>query len=422
MTNLLKDQEGVAGIQDDIIVYGGTVAEHDARLQQVFETIARSGLKLNEKKSEICKPKICYFGNVISKEGVSPDPEKAKAIQELPAPQNVSELRQVLGMINYLGKFLPNLSHVISPMSELLKSDSTWSWSHRQQEAFEKVKAMVTTAPVLAFYDVKKTTVVSADASSDGLGGVLLQKHGGQLRPVAFASRTLTDSEKKYAQIEKECLASVWACEKFSRYLCGLESFELMTDHKPLVPLINHQDLDRVPLRCQRLLMRMMRFKVKAEHVPGKELVVTDTLSRNPLAVSLQTSDIEDDVKAYVDAAEMVRPASHEKLEQIKHSTSSDPQLRRVLDYTVNGWPKYATDVPGQIRPYYEVSGDLSVADGKIIYHNRLVIPHTLQSEILERIHDGHQGVTKCRERAKMSVWWPGISCDIQSKVSNCEL
>ena len=132
-------------VQDDIIVYGGTVAEHDARLKQVFETIARSGLKLNEKKCEICKPKICYFGNVISK-GVSPDQEKAKAIQELPEPQNVSELRQVLGMINYLGKFLPNLSHLISPMSELLKSDSTWIWSHREQEAFKKVKAMVTTA------------------------------------------------------------------------------------------------------------------------------------------------------------------------------------------------------------------------------------------------------------------------------------
>ena len=329
--------------------------------------IPRSGLKLNEKKCEICKPKICYFGNVISKEGVGPDPEKAKAIQELPTPQNVSELRQVIGMINYLGKFLPNLSHVISPKSELLKSDSTWIWSHHQQEAFEKVKVMVTTAPVLAFYDMKKTTVVSADASSYGLGGVLLQKHGGQLRPVAFASRTVTDSEKKYAQIEKECLASVWACEKFSRYLCGLESFELMTDHKPLVPLINHQDLDRVPLRCQRLLMPMMRSKVKAEHVPGKELVVADTLSRNPLAVSFQTSDTEDDIKAYVDAAEMVCPASHEKLEQIKHSTSA--QLRRVLEYTVNGWPKYAKDVPEQIHPYYAVRGDLSVADGKIIYH-----------------------------------------------------
>ena len=301
-------------------------------------------------------------------------------------------------MINYLGRFLPNLSTVISPMSELLKLDTAWTWSHRQQQAFEKVKAMVTTTPVLAFYDVNKPTVVSADASSYGLGGVLLQKHGDQLRPVAFASRTMTDAEKRYAQIEKECLASVWACEKFSRYLCGLESFRLLTDHKPLVPLFNRQDLDKVPLRCQRLLMRMMRFKPKAEHVPGKELVVADTLSRNPLVNVTEASDSEEDVKAYVDAAMMSQPASLGKLEQIKQATLSDPQLSLVLNYTINGWPKYAKDVPEQIRQYYTVRGDLSVVNGKIIYCNRIVVPSALRSEVLDRIHDGHQGVTKSRE------------------------
>ena len=154
ITNLLKDQRGVAAIQDDIIVDGKTVAEHDASLQRVLKTIAESGLRLNEKKGEIRKPKICFFGNVITEKGVSRDPEKVKAIQELPAPKNVSELRQLLGMINYLGKFLPNLSDVISPISELLKAHSAWNWSQPQMEAFERVKAMVTTAPVLAFYDV----------------------------------------------------------------------------------------------------------------------------------------------------------------------------------------------------------------------------------------------------------------------------
>ncbi|KAL9963006.1 hypothetical protein ACROYT_G032167 [Oculina patagonica] len=421
MTSLLKDQEGTTAIQDDIIVYGRSVAEHDKRLQEVFEIIAKSGLKLNEKKCEIRKPKICYFGSVVSEQGVSPDPDKVQAIQELPPPQNVSQLRQVLGMINYLGRFLPNLSTVISPMSELLKLDTAWTWSHRQQQAFEKVKAMVTTTPVLAFYDVNKPTVVSADASSYGLGGVLLQKHGDQLRPVAFASRTMTDAEKRYAQIEKECLASVWACEKFLRYLCGLESFRLLTDHKPLVTLFNRQDLDKVPLRCQRLLMRMMRFKPKAEHVPGKELVVADMLSRNLLVNDTEASDSEEDVKAYVDAVMTSQPASLEKLEQIKQATLSDPQLSLVLNYTINGWPKYAKDVPEQIRQYYTVRGDLSVVNGKIIYCNRIVVPSVLRSEVLDRIHDGHQGVTKSRERANMAVWWPGISHDIQNKVSTCE-
>ena len=167
--------------------------------------------------------------------------------------------------------------------------------------------------------------------------------------------------------------------------------------------------------------MRMMRFNPKAEHVPGKELLVADTLSRNPLVNFTETAESEEDVKAYVDAAVMCQPVSPEKLEQIKKATLSDLQLSLVLNYTINGWLKYAKDVPEQIRQYYSVRSDLSVVNGKIIYCNRIVIPSALRSEVLDRIHDGHRGVAKSRERANMVVWWPGISRDIQNKVSACE-
>lgn len=179
--------------------------------------------------------------------------------------------------------------------------------------------------------------------SSYGLGGAIFQQEGAELKPTAYCSHTLTNAETKYAQIEKECLAGVWACEKFSRYLIGLDNFKLLTFHKPLVPLINSQDIDRTPIRCQRLLMRLRRFNVIAEYIQGKQMVVPDTLSRSPSMCSDTDRQTAEEVTAYVNFITESKPMSDQKLEQIRLETEQDDELRLVMNLTKQGCQITAT-------------------------------------------------------------------------------
>ena len=312
MSELLSGLSGVDVIIDDILVHGKNDQEHDKNLAAALHRIHNAGLKLNPDKCEFKKDKIEYFGHTISPHGIEPSSGRVEAIQDMAPPTNVTELRRIVGMINYLGRFIPRLASIIKPMTDLLKESNAWGWDTAQELAFSQVKKLITEAPSLTFYDQTKPIVVSADASSYGLGGALFQEENGNLKPVAFCSRKLTKPEENYAQIEKECLASIWACEKFSRYLVGLESFRLLTDHKPLVPLINSQDLNNSPLRCQRMLMRLRGFSLKAEHVPGKNIVVPDTLSRSPLEHG--KFEFVEEIECYAISIDTLRPIADSRL------------------------------------------------------------------------------------------------------------
>ena len=423
MEEILQGINNVVCFFDDILIHSSCPEEHEKHIATVLQRLEEVGLKLNKGKSEFRQKEIEFLGHHISGEGIRPSDEKVEAIRNMPEPKNITELKRILGMINFLGRFIPSLSTILRPMTALLEKDKEWLWGEPQKQAFSSVKAALTSTPTLTFFDLSKPTMVSSDASSYGIGGVLLQEHNGIQRPVAYCSRTLTPAERAYAQIEKECLAAVWACEKFSRYLVGLPSFKLQTDHKPLVPLINSKDLQDTPLRCQRLLMRMMRFNPTAVFAPGKDLVVADTLSRSPQDVTHEVNDVvqlEEDVAAYIDAVRQSWPVSDEKLREIATLTSEDRILQKAISLTSSGWPASIGEVDPTLREFYSVRSDLSVNEGLLIKGSRIVIPEKLREDILSKIHAGHLGITKCRERAAMSVWWPGISSDIAKIVRNC--
>ena len=230
METLLHGLPGVCLFLDDILVSGRNDQEHLTNLSAVLQKLASAGMKLKPDKCFFMLQEVEYLSHKISAKGLEPIPEKVRAIVEAPAPRNVSELKSFLGMLNYYGKFLPNLSTCLAPWYSLLQKKHHWSWGEKQRKVFEKAKALLTSSSVLTHYDPSKPLILACDASPYGIGAVLSHQVGDGELPVAFASRSLVPAEKNYAQIGKEALAIVFGVRHFHQYLFG-RHFTIKSDH-----------------------------------------------------------------------------------------------------------------------------------------------------------------------------------------------
>ena len=414
MSEILDGLPGVVCHVDDVLVSGKDQKEHDSRLNTVLQRIQAAGLTLNRGKCQFSCSKIVFLGHVIDANGISADPQKTEAIRKMKPPTTV---RRFMGMVNQLNKFSPHIAQLSQPLRELLKSNTTWIWTPNHDEAFLKLKNEVSSPRVLAHYDCNAETKISVDASSHGLGAVLLQHQDNRdWKPVAFASRSLTDTESHYAQIEKEALTLVWSCEKFSDYVLG-KQFLFETDHKPLVPLLGNKRLDSLPPRVLRFRLRLMRFQYSITHVPGKTLYMADTLSRAPIC--MVTEEISSDVEMFMQSVVSALPATKDYLDTYRTAQRQDHTCSQLMQFCNSGWPDRHI-LKGELNKYWQIRANLTVNDNLLLFSSRIVVPVAMRTETLRKIHQGHQGFQKCRSRVTTSVWWPGITKSLESFIKAC--
>lgn len=284
MENILQGISQVCVYIDDILVTGDSEENHLKTLEEVLKRLEAAGVRLKEEKCAFLLPEVEYLGHKISRKGLQPTQEKVRAIIDAPPPKDISQLKSFLGMLNYYGKFLPNISTKLASLYSLLHKDARWKWGAEQKKAFKNAKELLTSSKVLAHYDPSKELYLSCDASPYGVGAVLSHKMETGEQPIAFASRSLSPAEKKYAQLDKEGLAIIFGVKRFHQYLAG-RKFVILSDHQPLQHLFNEKKSisPMASARIQRWALILAAYDYHIRYKPGKEHANADLLSRLPL-------------------------------------------------------------------------------------------------------------------------------------------
>jgi hypothetical protein len=242
-----------------------------------------------------------------------------------------------------------------------------------------ELKQLLTTSPVLALYDPIKMHRIAIDASNLGLGAVLEQKEEGGWRPVCYASRRLTATEARYAIIEREALAIVWACIKFHEFLMGKE-FLVLTDHKPLITILGIKDINDISPRLQRMRLKLMPYCYTMEHVAGRDYVLPDWLSRNPQAKEASKDDqiFISEFTSYSRSVVEDIPLSDENLVRIQNASQKDPDIIRLKQHIQEGFPETKGKIGGELRKFWAIRNDLIEQSGMVLYKQRIVVPARL--------------------------------------------
>lgn len=409
MESITAGLEGVIVYLDDVVVVGTSKEEHDRRLAAVLKRFSEYDILLNEGKCVYGVEALEFLGHQLSAEGVRPTESRIAAIQKFREPQNVSELRSFLGLICYVGRFVPNLASKTEPLRQLLRSGVQFKWTPTENLAFNQIKTAISKIHHLGFFNPKDRTKLMTDASATGLGAVLLQEDSnGNSRVIAYASKALTDLEMKYFQTEREALSLTWGVEKFRLYLLGIK-FTLLTDCKALKFLFSPRS--RPCARIERWVLKLQNYTYDVEHIPGSANLA-DVFSR---LCESPPEPFDESGEEYIrNIVEQVLPVAV-TLQEVQEETANDEGIQEVLAALHSG----STET--MRREYKPYVNELSSVHDVLLRGNRLVIPEKLRERVLGLAHEAHPGISAMKRRLRQKVWWPSIDKQVEGFIKRCK-
>ena len=416
MDTLLQDIPNVICYIDDILISGKDQESHLQSLGEVFKRLEAHGIRLKQEKCEFLLSSVEYLGHQISQDGIQPLHSKVEPIVNAPVPKNVQELRSFLGLLNYYGKFIPSLATILHPLNSLLRTGVKWAWTKQCEEAFNTAKSHLTSAKVLTHYDPALPLALAADASAYGTGAVISHVlPDGSERPIAFASRILTASEKNYAQLEKEAQSLIFGIKKFHQYLYG-RRFTLITNHKPLTTILGPKKAipSLAAARLQRWAVLLLAYTYDIQYKSTHTHCNADGLSRLPLPI-LESAPVVDAVSIFNMAQVHALPVT---FQDIRTATRKDKVLSKVLTYVQRGWPAQVSE---DLKPFNSRKQELTIESGCLMWGIRVIVPQQLQSKLLKSLHENHPGSKCMKAMAQSYFWWGGLDKAIENLARSCQ-
>ena len=439
----LSDIPNLAKVVDDIIIWDKDLDTHIQHIKDVLNRCRTHGITLNADKVCLAAQSVSFCGYTISGNGIAANTEKIKAITDFPTPANITDLRSFMGLVNQLAEFTPDIASSANTLRTLMSPRNSFKWTPDHDAAFLKTKEALAKPPILAHFDHTLPTVLQTDASRlHGIGYALLQEHADVWRLVQCGSRFLADVETRYSTIELEMLAVVWAMKKCKYYLLGLPQFTHITDHKPLLPLLNSYTLDCIENpRLQRLREKISGYVFTSKWHKGKELCIPDALSRAPVdtpkeddtslgnetSICIRSAVVRNiatlhnvSITTAPDVTTASTSSSDPILEELRQAASIDETYKQLIEQVIIGFPLSKDVLMEDLLPFWKIRDQLPVDGNLILFGARILIPQVHRRQVLTTLHDSHRGIEATKRRARQTVWWPNINNDIANVVRSC--